>query len=277
MRKIVYSIAILAIVAGCGPKKTADETGTGRDPFDLRVEPGNKKMTIQWKPQGSTLMAGYNIYINESPRSQSSRGTVPPSSVEPFNSVPFPGDTNPDDGVEEFIAEGLENGVRYYVTVRVVFPDGVFSEASAEIPVVCGPRGEIELSIRYKSERDGYSFEEDAYVRADGTGNDLYYYSKDGLDYLASPVRLDGFLKSNRFLLLSCKGSLADVSACVSKQRRVLSDDRVVITEGDWVLIRTPDNMNALVRVIGFIGRGEDRLVKLFFAYSTLADGTMFF
>jgi hypothetical protein len=277
MRKVIYSIAILAIVAGCGPKKTADESGAGRDPFDLRVEPGNKKMTLQWKPQGSELMAGYNIYISDSPHGRSSRGTVPPSDVKPFNSVPFPGDTNPDDEVEVFIAEGLENGVRYFVSVRVVFPDGVFSETSAEIPVVCGPRGEIELSIRYKSERDGYSFEDDSYVRADVTGNDLYFYSKDGVDYLASPDRLDGFLKPNRFLLLSCKGSLADVSACVSKQGQVPSDDRVEITEGDWFLIRTPENMNALVRVNGFTGRGEDRRVKLFFTYSTLADGTMFF
>jgi len=277
MRRITYSVAVLAIIAGCGPEEIADESGAGRDPFDLKVEPGNKKMTVSWKPQRSALIAGYNIYVSESPISRNSRGTVPPSNVEPFNSTPFPGDTNPDDGVEVFIAEGLDNGVRYYVSVRVVYPDGVFSEPSAEIPVVCGPRGEIELSIRYRSDRDGYSFEEDAYVRADATGNDMYYYSKDGVDYLASPVRLDGFLKSNRLLILSCKGSLSDVSACAVEQGRVPADDRVAITEGDWVHLRTPDNMNALVRVIGFSGRGEDRQVKLFFAYSTLTDGTMFF
>ena len=277
MRKITYAVAIIAIIAGCGPEEMADESGVGRDQFDLKVEPGNKKMTISWKPQRSALIAGYNIYISDSPINQRSHGTVPPSNAEPFNSTPFPGDTNPDDGVEVFIAEGLDNGVRYYVSVRVVYPDGVFSEPSAEIPVVCGPRGEIELSVRYRSDHDGYSFEEDAYVRADATGNDLYYYSKDGVDYLASPVRLDGFLKSNRLLVLSCKGSLVDVSVCAVEQGRVPADDRVAITKGDWVHIRTPDNMNALVSVIGFSGRGEDRQVKLFFAYSALTDGTMFF
>ena len=125
-------------------------------------------------------------------------GATLPSSVKPFNPTPFPGDTNPDDGVEHFTAEGLQNGVTYYVTIRTVYPDGTLSPPSREVGVVCNPRGEVEISIRYESEHDGYSFAGDRYVRADTDENDLYFFSKDGIDYIASPDRLDGFLK-NRY------------------------------------------------------------------------------
>ncbi len=196
--------------------------------------------------------------------------------MQPFNRIPFAGDTNPDDGIQHFMAEGLENGVKYYVSVRVVYPDGTLSRSSAEIPVVCGPRGEIELSFRFRSEHDGYSFAKDHYVRANALDNDLYFYTKDGIDYLGSPSRLDGFLRTNNFSTLPFRGELGEIRSQVATLGRLPFGDRIVINEGDWILMRTPEDRYALIHILGFSGQGVKRSVRLFFAYSTAAGEKLF-
>jgi hypothetical protein len=141
---------------------------------------------------------------------------------------------------------------------------------------VCGPRGEIELAIRFNGEHDGFSFEENQYVNADGISNDLYFFSKDGFDYLASPKRLDGFINDTRFQVLPYSGSYADVAGKAMMDAPSAVDDQVVIAVDNWVLLKCASGKYALVKVLGFSGAGTDRSVKLSYAYSTLV-GEIFF
>jgi len=270
-------VALTLIVAGvsCGPKPERGYVG-GAYPTDLTIEVNDKQMALSWRKVGEGSIAGYNIYVSERPLAALYPGGSIDSSVETYNTTPFPGDTIPEDGVEHFDATGLENGVRYYVTVRVVYPDRSVSRPSNEVMAACGPRGEIVLSVRYSGEFDGYSFEQNEYVPADDVDNDLYFWSKDDIDYLVSPRRLSDFINDTRFLVLPYSGIYKEVAARLAESKLTATDDRVEISLGDWVLVSCGRGTHALLRVTELTGSGQNRQVTLFFVYSALV-GEMFF
>ncbi|UCG62780.1 MAG: fibronectin type III domain-containing protein [Candidatus Zixiibacteriota bacterium] len=265
-------IAALAMVfsGGCGPKKTGDETSSGCRPRDLQVDVNSGTMDVYWKSNCDRLISGYNIYIAENPLVKEYPGSRLPRAVRPFNHQPYSGDTNPDDGLEHFIAEGLENGKKYYVSVRVVNPDLTVSKPSNEVMAVCGPSGEIELSVRYRSEHDGFSFERGEYVRADAVDNDVYFFSDSDGDYLNSPAKLTGFLKENLMAKLSLKGTFRDIRGKISQVTESPDEQKISVGKGDWLLLRTPEGTNAVVNVLEIAGDGQDRRIKLFFTYNPL-------
>jgi len=272
----VCSSLLLVLLAGCVPHRPIREAAQVCYPYDLKVEADNQQMTVVWKIKCNRLMSGYNIYISEQPMTDKYPGSELPASLKPFNPTPFPGDTNPDDGIEHFLAEGLKNGVKYYVSVRVVNPDRTLSKPSNEVVTVCGPRGEMELSIRFKSDHDGFSFKKNTYIRADNIDNDMYFYSKDGTDYLASPNRLDGFLKANRFGILPFKGDFDQVKIKLLNLDDKPTKDRVAVSQGDWVHILTSDDKHVLVNVLDTTGKDEHRSLRLFYAFSPLAHEAIF-
>ena len=259
--RTVASIIFLTLIASlnCGPPQPGAELRATCRPESLSVRAGDGAMTITWKVECPRLISGYNIYISEQPLSE--------GNSRPFNATVYPGDTDPDDGVVQYDAQGLDNGVRYYVSVRVVFPDQSPSAPSEEGAAVCGPRGEIELTTRYSSEQDGYSFAQNQYVRADDLNNDLYFYSKGGTDYLASPIRLDGFLRNNRFMRLSVNGDLETVKHQLASIDSEPRDDRVAVREGDWVWIVTTEGHHALVQGRKLTSKEGKGTVVLSFAY----------
>ncbi len=259
--RIFALLSLMTLLAGisCGPPQPGAEQRASCRPEALTVEAGDGAMTIAWKVECPRLISGYNIYISEQPLSG--------DDSQPFNATVYPGDTDPDDGVVQYDARGLDNGVRYYVSARVVFPDQSLSAPSVEVAAVCGRRGEIELATRYSSEQDGYSFAQNQYVRADDLNNDLYFYSKDGIDYLASPIRLDGFLRNNRLMLLSVNGDLETAKHQLASIDSEPRDDRVAVREGDWVWIVTAEGHHALVQVRNLTVDGNKGTVALFFAY----------
>ena len=261
---------------GCASKKVADEVATGCVPADLKVKVADRAMTVIFTPSCDQLISGYYIYISEEPLTAYAQDTLLPGTIRPFNLTAFSGDTNPDDGVEYFDAERLENGKKYFVSVRTIFPGRTLSRSSAEIPAVCGPRGEMQLSIRYKSDRDGFSFEQNGYVSADNLANDLYFFSKDGKDFLASPVRLDGFLRDNRLMRLAFKGEYEQVKSRVMAAGEIPDQERIEVKKGNWVLLYTADKRFALLKVLEFSGEGEKRVIRLFYAYSALEDEIFF-
>jgi hypothetical protein len=269
MMRVTVIVLIIAVMAGCGPK-VSKEIPAGCVPKDMRVVPNSGMMTVIWKTDCRRLIGGYNIYISEEPLGEAYPGQELPPSVAPFNRTPFPGDTTPDDGEEHFVAEGLTDGVKYYVTVRTVFPDRSLSKPSEEIVISCGARGEIELPIRYRSDNDGFSFARNDYVSATDLANDLCFFSKDGVDYLMSPSRLDGFLRQNRLALVKFKGELDIIKAKVAALGSAPAEERVAVRKGDWVHIRTNDDRNALVQVLDVSGQGGERRIKLFVAYSSV-------
>ncbi len=142
----------------CAPKRVVEEAPSGCVPHDVRVDVNDGSMIVSFKETCEVLKSGYNIYISRQPLADDYPGQTLPASVVPHNHPVFPGDTNPDDGIEQYEAKGLENGVPYFVSVRTVFPDRTLSKPSQELVTVCGPRGEMELAIRYTSDNDGFSF-----------------------------------------------------------------------------------------------------------------------
>jgi hypothetical protein len=271
MKRLAVSLVFgLLLLAACQPKTPGEERIPGTTPAavtvtDVKVETNDHRLTVSWKKSGSGAISGYNVYIGDTP-----------GGGRPFNHEPFPGDTDPDDGVEHFVAEGLDNGVKYFVSVAVVHPDRSLSPRSTPIPVACGPRGEIELAVRYRGERAGYSFEKNTYVPSDNANNDLYFFSNDGLDMLASPSRLDGFLNHSRFLVLPYRGDFRSVADQVMQSPLKATEDRVSVSRGDWLLIQTAAGKNALVNVVSFAGEGDRRVVRMTFAYSTLVGEAFF-
>lgn len=276
MRYLSGFAIIMIMMLGCAPKRGTGESSGSCRPQNLTVEGGDETLTIAWDPNCDKLISGYNIYISEQSLASHSSGDESRLSAEPFNSTPFSGDTEPGDGVEHFVAKRLENGKKYHVSVQTVLPDQTLARFSKEIVTACSPKGTIDLSIRYKSEKDGFSFDQVKTVRADELANDIYFYSKDGRDVLASPRRLDGFLRDNRFVVLKYRGDLRAVKNGLVQKSAQPGEQTVDITIGDWVLLKTEDNMFALIEVLGFSGSGDSRRVELFYSYSTI-KGEMFF
>jgi hypothetical protein len=275
MKKLLWSSTLLLLLAACGPKP-GSETARNVYPVDLKVTVDDEAMTLSWKKQGDGNISGYNIYISEEPLVAKYPGPAIDPEVETYNVQPFPGDTNPEDGIEYFDAKALENGVRYYVSVRVVYPDGSVSKPTEEVEAVCGPRGEIELAIRYQGEHDGYSFKMNEYVEADGVANDLYFFNRGDAYFLGSPKRLSGFINDTRFLKLPFAGSYAEVAEQLASTKMTATDDQVEIAPGDWLLLECNGGTHALVNVREIDGAGRDARVTLFFAYSAIV-GEIFF
>lgn len=275
--KYLFGFVILAVmVLGCAPRKGVGESSGDCTPQNITVEGGDRSLIVTWEPNCNKLIAGYNIYISEDPLDSHSSGETSRLSAEPFNTTPFSGDTEPDDGIEHFVAERLENGKKYHVSVQTILPDKTQARFSKEILTACSPHGKIKLSVRYKSDNDGYSFNKSRVVRADELANDLYFYAKNGKDVIASPRRLDGFLRDNKFALLNFKGDINSVKKDLAQKTIKPSKQRVEIKAGDWVLLETEDKMFVLLNVLGFEGARESRRVELFYYYSTI-KGELFF
>ncbi len=265
---------LLGLSLGCASKKVVPVVEIPPPvverpiPVDLTVEPADGSIIVQWKRQGEGLISGYNVYIHSRP------GVISTDSSHNFE--PFPGDTNPDDGVERYEALGLQNGKRYYVTVRVIYPDRSLSALSNEAETICGPHREITLDHRFSGEHDGFALGLNKYVRADSDASDLYFFTKDGEDFLASPDRLNGYNRKSAFAKLALKGSLADIRKAVSESNVQPSADKLTIKPGDWIMIRTADRYNGLLRIIGVDGKESSRKITLEMSYCP-AEGEMVF
>jgi hypothetical protein len=270
---LIAAIVPLLLIA-CKPKQGPGEYTNGAYPYDLKLEVDNGMIDVAWKKHGEALVSGYNIYLSEqSLQDKYPEGNYPKDS-KPFNSTVFPGDTNPDDGVEHFIAEGLTNGMMYYVSVSVVNPDQTLSMATEELSAVPAPKGEITLAARFGGKNDGYAFFKDEFVSADHVDNDIYYYSRRGKHYLASPTRLDGFLRDSKLVLLPLEGDYANIRGQITEQDYIPSDDRIEVNEGDWVLLSTADSRFVLIQVRKLSSDGKD--TSLFFAVSGLPENVFF-
>ncbi len=267
---------LISILVSCGGPKMDGAFPSGCKPFDLSVSVDSGKMTLKWKTECSRAISGYNIYISTEPLAPKYGMKQIPKQMPTFNQEIFPGDTNPDDSIEVFEAAGLSDGVKYYVSVRIILPNGVQSKPTREIETVCGPSGEIELSARFKSEQDGFSFVEEKFVRADNDQNDIYYFHSEGVDYLASPIKLNGFLRDIKLGLLPFTGDLEEIKEKVRLLNTLPHEDKVTVITGDWVRVLSPEGTNTLVRVLGFTGQGDDRKIKISYLHSPLKNELFF-
>jgi hypothetical protein len=279
MRVVIALALALVVLCGCQPKPVVEEKPIEAERpaevsrvtvADLSVEPNHKMLSLSWRKLGQGSISGYNIYISERPLAAAFPGASIDPSIQTYNTTPFPGDTIPQDGVEHFGADKLDNGVRYFVTVRVVYPDRSVSAPTNEVITACGARGVAELAVRHSGGNDGFSFDENRYVACDDKVSDLYYYTKDGHDYLASPHRLDAFVRKTGLVLLPWKGPQREVAARLAEAKTMTAADQVEISAGDWVLLRCSPGTEALVNVRELKGTAQQRRVVFSFVYSSL-------
>lgn len=269
MNRTIIALTALFVLASCGPKpQPGSETTQETTVSDISAETNDHEMTILWKKHGDALISGYNIYLSDKAPGERTGAT------RPYNTTPYPGDTEADDDIEHFVATGLDNGVVYYAWVKVLFPDGSESAPTGETVAMCGPKGEIELAIRNKGEHDGFSFEKNEYVDAYSVDNDLYFFSQESVDYIASPARLDGFINHSQFLAIKFIDNYEKLTRVLMTGQLTPIEDRVAVKARYWVLVKTQRGTYALLWVDSFSGEGENRTVKLRYAYHVMVGET---
>lgn len=279
MDRLTISIIILTLglgLNGCGPKGAGQESRGVCVPYQIRADVNNNSMTVIWKSDCDKLTSGYNIYVSEIPLWNKYKNKQLPESVKPHNFVYFPGDTNRADGIEHYQADGLENGKQYFVSVRTVYPDRSLSKSSREITAFCYPKGVIELPLRNKAKIDGFSFGLNKSVSTTDLNNDIYFFSKDGKNYLNSPNKMDGFLRRNKLLKLPFKGEFKEIIGDVENSAYVPQKEKVEVNKGDWIQIMTEDFKFVLVKVLDISGEGGKKKIKLFYAANTVPNSLIF-
>ncbi len=268
---ISFAIAInlTAIWISCGPPKPKPvvEVPPQCIPSNLTVTPGDHTLLLRWDTNcpDSIILSGYNIYVLPYPIYDSLHNFILPDSIQPVNTLPYPGDTNPEDSYETMSLTDLKNGVEYFVTVRTVFPDRTVSASSNEVSAFCRPEGEFTLDMRFVDEHDGFIFAKGEYARADSDKNDILYYRAGTTDYISSPWRLNGYNRKTFFYAL---GKTKDIyqydSLDLADENPV---DKMPIFPGESYLVKTADNCYAKIRVENTVGENRERKVHFRYIY----------
>jgi hypothetical protein len=237
----------------------------------LEIRSNDRSLFLKWDTNcpKETLLSGYYIYLENKPTYVEYHNTAPPSNIKPLNHEPYPGDTDPEDRWETMEINNLDNGVEYYVSVRALFPDQTVTISSNEVNVMCRPEGEFDLAFRYADLNDGFSFAAGKAVRADSETNDLYFYHKDGFDFIASPHRLNGFLRKSQFYSL---GATKNIYQYPKLDIDIPAVERMPVHEGELYLVKTADGNFAKMRIEKTSGERKGRILKIKYIYQTRKD-----
>jgi hypothetical protein len=264
---ILIPLTILAL-AGCGPKvkQTPVETKPPVEvarcrPHSLTVDSlGNHYARIAWNPgcSGTRIMQGYNIYLSR----KSMSGTD--GNISPYNQIIYPGDTEGRVDRESFEFKELTSATRYFARVRAVYDDNTLSPATNEVEIICYPHGEIALSESYSGKQDGFSFEKSDYCKTDAMENDLYYYSKDGHDFLCSPTRISRVNRKTEFFAIDKQGTMAELAQIEINGKGL---DKVEILPGTALFLKTADGNKAVLKVVKCVDTGTVRKATIQYYY----------
>ncbi len=280
-----FLIFIAALLIQCGPRRGLQEekpviqkeipSPPDCTPQNLTVRPGDGRLLLKWETNcpESVLVSGYNIYLLRSPLDKDDLGPNLRESIKPYNDSPYPGDTGSDGKFETIRIERLNNAIEYFVTVRTVFPDGRLSPSSNEVSAICRPEGEFALAFRYADLNDGFSFAEEKSLRADAADNDIYFYEKDGFDFIASPHRLNGFLRHSGFYSL---GKTGDIYQYPKIEIDFPAVEKLPAIVGESYLVKTADGNFAKLRIEDASGKDKDRRLKIKYIYQTVKNLTRF-
>ena len=268
---IAVFISLLTIT-GCGPKQVSQKMITDEcTPSNLEIKSNDGLLSLKWDTNCSSdkIISGYYIYLQEKPIKEEHLAAYPPKSIKPFNLAPYPGDTDPEDRFETMDIQNLENGIEYYLSVRTVFPDKTLSVSSNQVAVICRPEGEFELAFRYAAQNDGFSFADGEPVRADSDRNDLYFYSKDGFDFIASPERLNGFLRKSSFYSL---GKTDDIYQYPALELEYEGVEKIPAIIGESYLLKTADGRFVKIRIEEATGEKNSRVLRISYIYQTIPE-----
>jgi len=269
---VVYIFSIFLI--SCGPP-TQVRTGEEKrcQPRGLSLQKtANNLALIAWDPgcSGTRIMRGFNIYLSSTPLTARYPGPELPSSIKPFNDKVYPGDTlgNPDR--ETYECKDIDNATLYYAHVRAVYNDNTLSAPTNEIEIVVYPQGELNLAVSYSGADDGFSFARNRPCRTTDIENDIYFYHKDGVDYLCSPARLGPVNRATRIYPGNKDASFDALLAAVD---RVTPVEKIEVHPDDVFLIITEDGYPARLKVAGISGRDNDRTIRFDYIYRPPVKG----
>ncbi len=270
MKILLIIAACTLLVIGCGPPRPSGKLAlTECAPTNLTVQANDSILYLKWDTNcpEDIVTSGYSIYIEESPIYEKYGKLSLPKNIERFNHILYPGDTDPITSYETMTINNLTNGVDYYVSVRTVFPDKTMTVSSNEVSIMCRPEGEFELDFRYAGQNDGFSFKTGLTVRADGEQNDLYFYHKEGFDFIASPTRLNGFIRESKFYSL---GKTKDIYQYPELDLNFEPLEKIPVKVGESYLILTADGTYAKIRIEDASGENKERKLKVKYIYQTI-------
>jgi hypothetical protein len=168
-------------------------------PFALKAEAGNRQAIISWsinRPE-EMLLSGYNIYLSDGLIADSTVWKLSPG--QPYNSQPYPGDTDGDTQHESMPLTNLVNGRIYYIFVRTVGSDGGESVSSNVTLFRPLAQGEFTISINHETPDGGFNFENEKSVPGRDPRSDIYLYATENKTGLSSPSRLGAGLRQTDF------------------------------------------------------------------------------
>ena len=155
---------------------------------------------VYWRiERGKTgRISGYNIYLS----SESLKNKFPGWEKDhpaPYNSSPYPGDTDGDRSKESYKIPGLDNGREYFVSVRTVGQGGLESDPSNEVEFMPLARGVFVISSNHSAQNGGFGFASESSMPARDLRCDLYLYAKEDEIGLSSPGKLGAGLRTTYF------------------------------------------------------------------------------
>jgi hypothetical protein len=264
----IASFTMVVLPISCGPPSQykADESKRCV-PHSLTLDKiSNRYAVIAWNPgcPGTRILRGYNIYLSPVPLTEQHPRYELPQSIKPFNREIYPGDTVGDPNRETYECEDISNATVYYAHVRTVYNDNSLSLPTNEIEVVSYAQGEIELAVSYSGKQDGFSFEKNNYCGTDDIENDIYFYSKDGKDYLCSPLRLGPVNRPTKIYPAGEGSTLGNISDI-----RPSGDplEKVELRKGGIYIIITEEDYPVKLRAAEITGSGDDRKIRFEYIY----------
>ncbi|MFQ5869826.1 MAG: hypothetical protein ACE5JC_07975 [Candidatus Zixiibacteriota bacterium] len=227
---------------------------------DLKVRNGDGMAVIVWNSEkrAGQPMLGYNIYI-------SMKANPDLTEVQPFNTAPYPGDTDGDISVETFEAIPLENGVEYFVFVRSVRLDGTESEPTGVVSFVPRKEGTFVLKQNFQANESGFDFGKGVSIAARSEGNDIYFYSKSGENGFGSPKRLGGLLRKSLFMDLGAKTDFDKLNSF--RTENFSGREKLVIHSGHVYIVKTRGNCFGKLKVESIRGRQGQREVVIRYCF----------
>ncbi|MCP4703404.1 MAG: fibronectin type III domain-containing protein [candidate division Zixibacteria bacterium] len=271
--KILLSIVGCVILTiGCGPPRQSGGPAVSEcAPTNLTVQSNDSTLYLKWDTNCPDEIAtsGYSIYIEEAPIYEKYGKVSLPKKIKRHNHLLYPGDTDPITSFETMTINNLTNGIDYYVSVRAVFPDNTVTVSSNEVPTMCRPEGEFELAFRYTGQNDGFSFKNGISDRADGELNDLYFYHKEGFDFLATPKRLNGFIRDSKFYSL---GKTKDIYQYLELDLSFDPVEKIPVMVGESYLVLTKEGNYAKIRIEEATGENKERKLKIKYIYQTVKE-----
>jgi hypothetical protein len=255
-------ITLTLLPISCGPPSKIDFDESRRCiPHSLTLDTATSRFArIAWNPgcPGTRVMRGFNIYLSPVPLADKYPGRDLPESIPPFNDKTYPGDTIGDPNRETYACEEIENATVYYAHVRAIYNDNSLSEPTNEIEVIAYPQGEIDLGVSFSGDNDGFSFAGDSYCRTDDLENDVYFYHKDGKDYLCSPSRLGPVNRTTRIYIDGESTSLGEVSEISPRGEYA---ERVELRLHGIYILTTEEGYPAKLWVKEITGTGDQRRI----------------